>query len=56
MIKQNLNNIELVMYIAIPSIIIGSMGSSIGIFSDYYFFASIFLILLEYTKGTSHAK
>jgi hypothetical protein len=56
MIKQNLDSIEMVMYVAIPTILIGSMGSSVGIFSDYYFFVSIFLILLQYTKGSKYEK
>jgi hypothetical protein len=50
LIKQNLTNIQLVIFISIPSIFIGSMGSSIGIFSDYFFFASIFLMIMEYTN------
>ena len=48
--KQNLNKIELTTLVAIPSIFIGSMGSAIGIFSDYFFFSSIFLISIHYTK------
>ena len=48
LIKQNLTNIQLLVFISIPSIFIGSMGSSIGIFSDYFFFASVFLIIIEY--------
>jgi hypothetical protein len=46
--KQNITKIQLVATIAIPSIFVGSMGSSIGIFSDYYFFASIFLFIIHY--------
>jgi len=50
LIKQNLTNIQLVVFVSIPSIFIGSMGSSIGIFSDYFFFASIFLMIFEYNN------
>jgi hypothetical protein len=48
LIKQNLKDIELVVYIAIPSIFIGSMGSSIGIFANYFLFVCIFLMILHY--------
>jgi len=48
--KQKITKIELSILIAIPSILLGSMGSSIGIFSDYYFFASIFLLITHYNS------
>jgi hypothetical protein len=46
--KQKISKHSLSVMIAIPSIFFGSMGSSIGIFSDYYFFASIFLLIIHY--------
>jgi len=54
LIKQNLTNIQLIVLISIPSILIGSMGSSIGIFSDYFFFASIFLMTIEYKNKKAY--
>jgi len=47
-VKQNLTKQELLIYIAIPSIFFGSMGSSIGILSDYFYFASIFLMIIHF--------
>ncbi|BAK72696.1 O-antigen ligase family protein [Arcobacter sp. L] len=48
--KQNLTKIELLKFITIPSIFIGSMGSSIGIFSNYFFICCLFFIILLNSK------
>ena len=46
--KQNLKKEQLLILVAIPTILLGSMGSSIGILSDYFFFASISLMIIHY--------
>jgi teichuronic acid biosynthesis protein TuaE len=50
--KQNLTKIELLKFITIPSVFIGSMGSSIGVFSNYFFICCLFFIILLNPKET----
>jgi len=52
LVKHKLDQIDLLLVVAIPSLFIGMMGSSVGIFSDYFLISSISLIyiLKKYRK------
>lgn len=46
LLKDNLRDYEYIKLIAIPSYLIGSLSSSGGIFSNYYFIACLILIII----------
>jgi len=48
--KQTVNEYEMIQLIAIPSFLIGSLSSSGGIFSNYYFIVCTILIILLNNK------
>jgi teichuronic acid biosynthesis protein TuaE len=54
--KQNLSKVKFILFISIPTIFIGSMSSSVGIFSNYFFLSSLFfIILLNLKKENKYA-
>jgi len=50
LIKPKLQLVEKVLLFGIPTIIVGVMGSSGGVFSTYYFWSNLFIIILLYRK------
>lgn len=50
---KNTSKKDILAYVAIPSFFLGSMGSSVGIFSNYFYMSCLFFIILILMKKES---